>query len=191
MLSLIHSSSIEKKLTSPKEIPKIIYYDKEPSFQKQPPEVFFKKGVLRIFTKFIGKHLCQRLFFNKVAGPRPATLLKKSLWHRCFPINFAKFLRTPFLQNTSGRLLLSFRESFKRVSSVSVHERSAQMLATEIYKVKNNNSPIHMNKTFEIRNEHPYNLWQNSQFSRPLVKSVFPFRLKSLEKSTKHLQKHR
>ena len=27
----------------------------------------------------------------------PATLLKKRLWHRCFPVNFAKFLRTPFL----------------------------------------------------------------------------------------------
>ena len=25
----------------------------------------------------------------------------------CFPVNFAKFLRIPFLQNTSGRLLLS------------------------------------------------------------------------------------
>ena len=37
---------------------------------------------------------------------RPATLLKKRLWHRCFPVNFVKFLRTPFLQNTSGRLLL-------------------------------------------------------------------------------------
>ena len=37
---------------------------------------------------------------------QPATLLKKSLWHRCFPVNFAKFLRTPFLQNTSGWLLL-------------------------------------------------------------------------------------
>ena len=32
--------------------------------------------------------------------------LKKRLWHRCFPVNFARFLRTPFLQNTSGRLLL-------------------------------------------------------------------------------------
>ena len=29
-----------------------------------------------------------------------ATLLKKRLWHRCFPVDFAKFLRTPFLQNT-------------------------------------------------------------------------------------------
>ena len=35
-----------------------------------------------------------------------ATLLKKRLWHRCFPVNFAKFLRIPFLQNTSWRLLL-------------------------------------------------------------------------------------
>ena len=36
------------------------------------------------------------------------TLLKKSLWYRCPPVKFAKFLRTLFLQNTSGRLLLLF-----------------------------------------------------------------------------------
>ena len=36
-----------------------------------------------------------------------ASLLKKGLWHRCFPINFAKFLQTPFLQNTFGRLILA------------------------------------------------------------------------------------
>ena len=32
------------------------------------PEVFCKKGVLRIFAKFIEKHRFQSLFFNKVAG---------------------------------------------------------------------------------------------------------------------------
>ena len=38
---------------------------------------------------------------------RPTTLLKKRLWQRlrCFYVNFAKPLRAPFLQNTSGRLL--------------------------------------------------------------------------------------
>ena len=36
----------------------------------------------------------------------PVTLLKKRLWQSGFPVNFVKFLRTPFLQNTSGRLLL-------------------------------------------------------------------------------------
>ena len=53
-----------------------------------------KKWVLRNFTNFTGKHLCQSLFFNKVAGPRHS-------WHSCFPVNFVKFLRT-ILQNTSG-----------------------------------------------------------------------------------------
>ena len=67
------------------------------------------KGGLRNFAKFTGKHLCQSLFFNKVTGLRPATLLKKGLWHRCFLLNFAKFPRTPFLQNLSGRLLLYLR----------------------------------------------------------------------------------
>ena len=35
--------------------------------QKQPPKVFYKKGVLRNFAKFTGKHLCQCLFFNNVS----------------------------------------------------------------------------------------------------------------------------
>ena len=60
------------------------------------PEVFCKKGVLRNFAKFAGKHLCQSLFLNKVAGIRPATILKKRFRHRYFPVNFVKFLRTPF-----------------------------------------------------------------------------------------------
>ena len=70
-------------------------------------EVFCKKGVLRNFAKSTGKHLCQSLFFNKVAGLRPATLLKKRLWHRCFPVNFAKFLGTPFFTEHLWWLLLS------------------------------------------------------------------------------------
>ena len=37
---------------------------------------------------------------------KPATLLKWRLWHRCFPVNFVKFPRTSFLQNTSRPLLL-------------------------------------------------------------------------------------
>ena len=44
--------------------------------------------------------------FQNVANLRPATLLKESFWHRCFPVNFAKFLRTPSFHNISGWLLL-------------------------------------------------------------------------------------
>ena len=70
-----------------------------------------RKGVLGNFSKVTGKHLCQGLFYNKVAGPEPATLLKIRLWHRCFPMNFAKFLRAPSLQNTSVRLLLTHTQA--------------------------------------------------------------------------------
>ena len=51
-----------------------------------------KKGVLRNFAKFTGKHLCQSLFFNKV-------------------------LRTPFSQNKSGRLFLNILYSRKYIFS--------------------------------------------------------------------------
>ena len=47
-----------------------------------------KKVFLKNFAKFTG------------------TLFKKRFWLRCFPVNFAKFLRTPFLQYTSGQLLM-------------------------------------------------------------------------------------
>ena len=41
---------------------------------------------------------CMNLGFNKHKNSnlRSVILLKKSLWHRCFPVNFGKFLRTPF-----------------------------------------------------------------------------------------------
>ena len=58
------------------------------------PEVFCLKSVLKNFTKLTRK---QNLFLNEVLGP--ATLLKKRLWHRCLPVNFAKTLKTPVLKN--------------------------------------------------------------------------------------------
>ena len=74
------------------------------------PEVFCKKGVLRNFAKFTGKHLCQSLFFNEVTSLSPAILLKKRFWHRRFPVNLAKFLRTPFLTEHLRWLLLKRSE---------------------------------------------------------------------------------
>ena len=45
------------------------------------------------------------MFCEKGLGP--ATLLKKRLWHRCFPVNFLKFLRTPFLANPTKKKLMT------------------------------------------------------------------------------------
>ena len=69
--------------------------------------VLWKKVFLEI-SQNSQENTCPRVsFFNKVVGLRPAILLNKRVWHRCFPVKFVKFLRTPFLQNTSRRLLLT------------------------------------------------------------------------------------
>ena len=69
------------------------------------PEVFCEKGVLSNFAKLTGKHLRQSPFLIKMQAP-PATLLKKRLWHKCFPVSFAKSLRTPSFTEHLWWLLL-------------------------------------------------------------------------------------
>ena len=74
--------------------------------QNQPPEVFNTKGYFQKFRKINSKTPVPEFFLNKTADLRPATLLKKRHWHRWFPVNYAKFLRTLFLLNISGQLFL-------------------------------------------------------------------------------------
>ena len=61
--------------------------------------MFSKKGVLKNFWKFAGKHLCQSLFLNKVADLRSATLFKEHSITGVFPWNFKSifFYRTPLV----------------------------------------------------------------------------------------------
>ena len=60
------------------------------------------KLVLRNFTKFTGKQLCQSLFFNIVADLRSSTLSETDSGTGVFLFStFPKFLTTPFLQNNS------------------------------------------------------------------------------------------
>ena len=77
------------------------------TMQKQPFADVLQNRCLRNFTMLRGKHLCLSLFLIK--------LQTWSLQHRCFPVNIVKFLRTVFLQNTSGGCfwLWIFCENFR------------------------------------------------------------------------------
>ena len=55
------------------------------------PEVFCEKGVLRNFSKFTGKQLCQSLFFNRVADAA-CNFIKKETLAQVFSCEFEKFL---------------------------------------------------------------------------------------------------
>ena len=73
--------------------------------QKQSPEVFRKKGILKNFAIFTRKHLC--LF-----GVFGVDFIKKRLQHKYLPVNIMKFLRTPIFKNIWGRLHL--KQLFQR-----------------------------------------------------------------------------
>ena len=82
-------------------------------FRSSRPEVFCKIGVFRNFAKLTGKHLCQSLFFDKVAGLRPATLLKKRSGTGVFLWILWNSEEHHFLQNTSGGCFCFFSVSLQ------------------------------------------------------------------------------
>ena len=54
-----------------------------------------KKGVLRNFTKFTGKHLRQSLFFNKIAG-KACNFIKKETLAQVFSCEFCEISKNTF-----------------------------------------------------------------------------------------------
>ena len=73
-------------------------------YQKQPPELSY---VTKNFTKCTGKHLCQSLLFNKVAGGA-SNFIKKEILARVFSCAFCKISKSTFftedLRTTASRI---------------------------------------------------------------------------------------
>ena len=78
------------------------YPFKNKVFSSSRPEVFCKKFILKNFAKFTGKHLCQGLFFNKVAGLRPhaCNSIKKETPALVFSCEFCEISNNTFLYRT-------------------------------------------------------------------------------------------
>ena len=70
------------------------------------PKVFCKKVFLEI-SQNSQENTCARASFLIKLQAWPETLSKRGLWHRCFHVNFVKFLRTPFLTEHLWWLLLN------------------------------------------------------------------------------------
>ena len=78
--------------------PLIFLLDKLEMFRSSHPEVFLGKGVLIICGKFTGEHPCWSAIWIK---------LQITFRHGCSPVNLLHIFRTPFVKNTSRRLLLN------------------------------------------------------------------------------------
>ena len=60
-------------------------------------------SVKKVFLKILQnsqENTCARVSFLKNLQTAPAALLKNRLWHMCFPVSFAKFLRNTFFYRT-------------------------------------------------------------------------------------------
>ena len=72
------------------------------SFRSSHPEVFLRKVILKICSKFPGEHPCPSVISIKLL----CNFAEITLWHGCSPVNLLHIFRTPFPKNTSGRPLL-------------------------------------------------------------------------------------
>ena len=54
----------------------------------------------------LSKYIQIPIYLNTQDTKTTTSFIKKRLQPRCFLVNIARFLRTPFSQNTSGRLLV-------------------------------------------------------------------------------------
>ena len=69
---------------------------------------------------------------NSQEAPELKSLLIKVAGLRPFPVSFVKFLRTPFLKNASGQLLLKLKLSLKKKSSLHFRIK-VSMFKNQVY----------------------------------------------------------
>ena len=67
----------------------------------------------------------------------------------------------------------SFTELLNKDNSVSIHIRNVQRLAIEMFRFYNRLSPPLMSNMFKLKAKNSYRLRHVSEFSRPVVKSVY------------------
>ena len=107
-----------------------------------------KKGVLRNFTKFTGKHLCRTLFFK----PKACNFIKKETPAQMFSCEFCEIFRNTFftehLWKTASIFLISFDVSFKVIDSKKLLQFSRLSIYTSlkglilVSKENHNKAPI-------------------------------------------------
>ena len=68
---------------------------------------------------------------------------------------------------------LSFEDLLEKPNSVSIHHKNLQALAIEMFKVHTKTSPEIMQEVFLVEEQRNYNLWNQTDFVIPQVKSVY------------------
>ena len=85
-------------------------------FRSSRSEVFLGKDVLKICSRFTGEHPCWSVISIKLL----CNFIEIALRRGCSPVTILQIFRTPFSQNTSGRLLLVLEVWFEPLAKIKV-----------------------------------------------------------------------
>ena len=89
--------------------------------RSSPPEVFLRKGVLKICSKFTGEDPCQSVISKKAQS----NFIEITLWHGCSPVNSPHIFRASFSRKAFGGLPL--RVLLQRKSTLTENSCDSSM----------------------------------------------------------------
>ena len=131
-----------------------------PNDRSSRSQMFFKIGVLKHFSNFTEKQLCWSLFLIKLHARGSANLLKRESNTTVFPVKFTKFLRAPFLQNTSAGC-------FWNVKFILQSLPFRRHIRTYLEHVAQNQPPEVFYKKAVLK------IFRNTHMKTPMLKSLF------------------
>ena len=102
-------------------------------FRSSHERCSIRKGVLKNFANFTGKHLCWSLL-------QTCNFIKKRLQHWCFPVKLAKFLRTSILKKICERLLQFVSPQNTIANSSGEFRLDDTLTGCKVSFIKQNNS---------------------------------------------------
>ena len=125
------------------------------------PEVFLRKGVLKICSKFTGEHPRRSAISIKLL----CNFIEITLRHGCSPVNLLHNFRTLFPKNISGRLLLN------KVSRVNVIHITITIVMLRVTTLYSGFTTVF----FEILNIEPQELtsWASTSATIATIQIIF------------------
>ena len=116
--------------------------------------MFPGKGVRKRCRKFTGEHPCRSVISIKLL----CNFIEITLRHRCFPVNLLHIFRTPFLKNTSVRLL--HENNYRPVSILPNISKIHESLFIWLFKLQETENL----SRFYIQRLRKYYLWCYKMF---------------------------
>ena len=113
------------------------------------PRCSTKQTFLKILKNLL-ENTCAGVIFNKFASLKVCNFIKKRLYHRCFPVNFAKFLTTPFFTEPL-RTTASYQMVAKQLNRLRDSNKEGNMLELQILKMERMGGKIQQKETLLLQ----------------------------------------